>query len=539
MDLKGWFREPFVRRGSTPGADASLAVGWVFHDVGADGTGYEGWLYHFADGTMADELGGIYEQDASGSVFEAAADAPEDELATDASSDLGWVFHDVGADGTGYEGWLYHFADGTMADELGRIYEHDASGSVFEAAADAPEDELATDASSDAGWVFHDVGADGTGYEGWLYHFSDGAMADELGSVYEYAASGAVIPATPSDPEPEPEPLPDPEPEPEPQRDPDPEPEPQPEPNAPAVVGDRRSQLRGLILTTVLVIVVVASVLMLTLFASTVDAHLAAFIVAAGLALVALAVRWGFNPTLASLRAGEGDAGHLPAVAARDSTTVRLLAAMAVVVLMLGLVLGLTQHSGGEDLPEAKEPATRFDPPDALLANSEYVQSRVLPSGNLQVEHWIRSTRPISKLTLRVPTAIGNDETKVKAQEVRVESRSGTQRGAKLVAATPQTYSFDGTPTLHVSYLLSGVVVRSSSASDRALALLTSLDLRFTHDRVDKTVMITGGRLLSAACTADPNAEPRPCGNAEGKGWRVTLDAPDRRDRVMAQLDLP
>ena len=239
---------------------------------------------------------------------------------------------------------------------------------------------------------------------------------------------------------------------------------------------------------------------------------------------------------------GESESSHLPALAARDSTTSRVLVVVAVavvVVVILGLVLVVTQHWGSDDVPEAKKPAAKFDPPVALLANSEYVQSRVLPSGDLQVEHWIRSTRTISELTLRVPTSIRSDQASVMAREVTVESNSGTQRGADLVGATPETYSFVGTPTLHVSYLLSGVVVRSSSASQRALAQLTSLDLRFTHDRVDKTVMVNGGRLLSAACLADPNAVPRPCGDPEGKGWRVTLGAPERHDRVMAQLDLP
>jgi hypothetical protein len=93
---------------------------------------------------------------------------------------------------------------------------------------------------------------------------------------------------------------------------------------------------------------------------------------------------------------------------------------------------------------------------------------------------------------------------------------------------------------LHVSYVLTGVVVRSSSASNRALAKVTSLDLTFTHDRVPKTVMMIGGRPLAAACSAqDPNAEPRPCGNADGKGWRVMLNATARHDIVTLQLDLP
>ena len=289
--------------------------------------------------------------------------------------------------------------------------------------------------------------------------------------------------------EPEPEPAAEPgvEAEQEPVKGLEPEPETS---NAPAAVGDGRSGLRSNILATV-------------------------------------------------PRLGESESSHPPPIAARDSTSSRMLVVLAAAVLILGLVLVVTQHWGSDDVPEGKKPAAKFDPPEALPANSEYVQSRVLRSGDVQVEHWIRSTRTISELTLRVPTLIRNDQATVMAREVTVESNSGTQRGEDLVGATSETYSFGGTPTLHVSYLLTGVVVRSSSASERALAPLTSLDLRFTHDGVDKTVMVTGGRLLSAACSADPNAVPRPCGNAAGQGWRVTLDAPERHDRVMAQLDLP
>ena len=325
------------------------------------------------------------------------------------------------------------------------------------------------------------------------------ASEPELGP--EPASEPEPVPEPPQELDPERERAPGNEPAPEPAAEPGVEAEPEPEKglepepetsNTPAAVGDGRSGLRSNILATV-------------------------------------------------PRLGESESSHPPAIAARDSTSSRMLVAMAavvVVVLILGLVLVVTQHWGSDDVPEAKQPAAKFDPPEALPANSEYVQSRVLHSGDVQVQHWIRSARTISELTLRVPTSIRNDQATVMAREVTVESNSGTQRGADLVGATSETYSFGGTPTLHVSYLLTGVVVRSSSAAERALAPLTSLDLRFTHDRVNKTVMVTGGRLLSAACSADPNAVPRPCGNAAGQGWRVKLDASERHDRVLAQLDL-
>ncbi len=140
---------------------------------------------------------------------------------------------------------------------------------------------LATEDSSDPGWVFHEPGADGAGFEGCLYHYADGAMSSEDGTVHEYAASGAVLDATP-------------EPEAEPEREPEPESE---SSKIPAFVEYTPSDVRSYLLATVFVLAAVASVL--TLFVSAPDANTAGFVVAAGLAILALAA-WsglaGRNP---------------------------------------------------------------------------------------------------------------------------------------------------------------------------------------------------------------------------------------------------
>jgi hypothetical protein len=217
----------------------------------------------------------------------------------------------------------------------------------------------------------------------------------------------------------------------------------------------------------------------------------------------------------------------------------------AVLVLAAALALGLliTRPWSGEEPPSTSGSSTGgspFTPPDAVPDNSEYVRRRVLPSGEIRVDHWIRSSNPISGLVMRVPASAQAGTEPAEAKDVRVLSEKGAAAGPRVVRGKPVTFSFDSTPTLHVSYVLSGVVTRSSSASRRALALLTSLDLSFPHDSVPKTVMLGGGRLLAAACSVeDSTAEPRPCGNAEGRQWRVRLEPETRHDRVMAQLDLP
>ncbi len=129
--------------------------------------------------------------------------------------------------------------------------------------------------------MFHEPGADGAGFEGCLYHYADGAMSSEDGTVHEYAASGAVPDATP-------------EPEAEPEREPEPESE---SSKIPAFVEYTPSDVRSYLLATVFVLAAVASVL--TLFVSAPDANTAGFVVAAGLAILALAA-WsglaGRNP---------------------------------------------------------------------------------------------------------------------------------------------------------------------------------------------------------------------------------------------------
>ncbi len=105
--------------------------------------------------------------------------------------------------------------------------------------------------------MFHEPGADGAGFEGCLYHGADGAMSSEDGTVHEYAASGAVLDATP-------------EPEAEPEREPEPESE---SSKVPAFVEYTPSDVRSYLLATVFVLAAVASVL--TLWVSEPDANTA------------------------------------------------------------------------------------------------------------------------------------------------------------------------------------------------------------------------------------------------------------------------
>ncbi|MEO7422331.1 MAG: hypothetical protein ABIU87_08045, partial [Ornithinibacter sp.] len=128
------------------------------------------------------------------------------------------------------------------------------------------------DGPDDEGWVHHESG-DGQGFTGWLYHYADGTMVDEDGTVHEHVsvpASNEVAPEPEPEPEPEPDPEPEPESEPEPEPEPEPDPEPEPEPQRseiPSFVEYSPSELRNYALGAVLVVASVAAVITLFLVA--------------------------------------------------------------------------------------------------------------------------------------------------------------------------------------------------------------------------------------------------------------------------------
>ncbi|MCW2847549.1 MAG: hypothetical protein JWR90_1523 [Marmoricola sp.] len=152
-----------------------------------------------------------------------------------------------------------------------------------------PEAATSTPAAApaeDEGWVQHEPG-DGSGFEGWLYHYADGAIVSEDGTVYERLGAGPLTEA-PAQP------------------DPEPEPEPEPEPTTiPRFVEYSRSDLPNYALGAVLVVAAVAAVI--TLFLVTPDPSAGGFVLVACLAVIAAAAGWGlanWSPTVVSVRDG-------------------------------------------------------------------------------------------------------------------------------------------------------------------------------------------------------------------------------------------
>ncbi|SDR74072.1 hypothetical protein SAMN04488570_0225 [Nocardioides scoriae] len=217
-------------------------------------------------------------------------------------------------------------------------------------------------------------------------------------------------------------------------------------------------------------------------------------------------------------------------------------AAVVAAALVVGLVLAalvvaqLVRVDVPATLPRASAASVRFAPPAVVPAGSELVRTRVLASGQLRVDHWVRPSGPAGSFVLAVPPSVAGG---VEARDVRVATDSGVQDAPTTVGDRGRRYAFAATSSLHVSYVLTGAVTRSGSVPGRALARTTSLELGLRRERLATTVRVEGGRLLAAACA--PVGAPersRPCGRAGGEGWAVSLPRSARPQVVAAQLDL-
>jgi hypothetical protein len=215
----------------------------------------------------------------------------------------------------------------------------------------------------------------------------------------------------------------------------------------------------------------------------------------------------------------------------------------AELLLALGLVVVLRPLIGQDNTSTdaSGDPAAlAFDPPVDLPANASYVETTVLPSGDLEVTHWIHSNSALFSITLTAPQLDGRDSGKAVATGVVVAADGRVVDGAGTVDTMNQSYEFFGAKSIYVTYLLAGAIERSSSEDGRALARVTSLDVSYVSVRGTSTRSVEGATVLSMACSpaGQPDAVPEPCGAPEGTGWQVELSGENRDDRVMAQLEL-
>ena len=176
------------------------------------------------------------------------------------------------------------------------------------------------------------------------------------------------------------------------------------------------------------------------------------------------------------------------------------------------------------------------EPPDG----GSYLEVTVLDSGDLDVDQWVRSSTPLTALRLSVPAdPLVGDE--VVASDLRV-SADGTEADVPTsLGGAPVVIPLADVHQVHLTYRLSGAVLRSPSRADRALARTVALDLDLNGEprREPATISFRGATALTVICDGSPGRQVR-CGRRDDTGdWHVRAAAPGAEDRVMALLELP
>jgi hypothetical protein len=227
------------------------------------------------------------------------------------------------------------------------------------------------------------------------------------------------------------------------------------------------------------------------------------------------------------------------APAAERRRPARRWAALALVgaVVTAGIVWLVAGRQTGDQAQQTR--SASFTSPVHLAPDTSLVRSRVLPSGDLLVTHWIRSSTAIRTVTLRTPHVAGLAPGTIRVGHIVLAtdgvfwSAPKQPRGSGLVS-----YGIPPTRALYVRYQISGAVERSGPPG-RALARITSVEVDTGSALAETTRTVVGARVLALACSPSPTAAAAvPCGSDDRGQWSVRLGRGDGASTVMAQLDL-
>jgi hypothetical protein len=201
-------------------------------------------------------------------------------------------------------------------------------------------------------------------------------------------------------------------------------------------------------------------------------------------------------------------------------------------VFALSFVLGpMDDPTGTGAGPETPQPAR------PLTSDESYVDTRVLPSGDAVVRHWISAASPITSLVLALPDAPGVGD--VWAERVEVVADGEVSPGPDRLDVGATTYTFDSTTDVLVRYRLRGAVRTGEQPPGRALAVATTLDTTYSPRTALETRVVRAPVVVSLACVRAPGWAPVPCGQADDTGrWRVEMTDPLGSERVIAQVGL-
>lgn len=179
-----------------------------------------------------------------------------------------------------------------------------------------------------------------------------------------------------------------------------------------------------------------------------------------------------------------------------------------------------------------------FDPPVALAADSEYVETEVVDgSDDLLVTHWISTQAPMDGFRVRPPSGPGLDGLSVDVEDLVVAADGVPVRVDDLRLDVPQVLA--AAHRLYVRYRLAGALERTGSVRGRALATVTSLGIDFDGQLLPRTQSFPDGRVMTLACLARAaRAVPASCGADEDGTWRLESAGDEVPVTVIAQFDL-
>lgn len=219
-----------------------------------------------------------------------------------------------------------------------------------------------------------------------------------------------------------------------------------------------------------------------------------------------------------------------------------VLAVLVVVSLLIVTALVLwAVRQGADDPSQAALAGARSTTrsPVPLGDGEAYVRTKVLPSGDLLVTHWIESPELVFSVELAAPPITGTED--VTADQVRVTADGLKAFGPEQIrSGWSAKYAFVGAKSLEIRYRLTGVIQRSSSAPGRALAPMTALDVTFVPASQHVTRAVIAPEVLSLACSRPASFTPiKPCGTRGPDGeWTAELFGAAVDDQVIAQLTL-
>ena len=172
-------------------------------------------------------------------------------------------------------------------------------------------------------------------------------------------------------------------------------------------------------------------------------------------------------------------------------------------------------HTLGEPVRDcaASVDVPLVEPPDG----GSYLEVTVLESGDLDVDQWVRSSTPLTALRLSVPADPLVGEVVV-ASDLRVSADGAEADVPTSLGTSPTVITLADVHQVHLTYRLSGAVLRSPSQADRALARTVALDLDLNGEprREPATISFRGATALTVICDGG-GAQVR-CGRHDDTG---------------------